>query len=219
MKKQIIFFLGLTMLTAMVAVVYASEKGSYSDSLSGSMNNDTKGSVNSLHHMATAQIKGTQPGSDISGSAEFTETQNGLRVHAHIQGVSGSGKHGFHIHENGSCDNSGKAAGGHYNPKEVKHGYLPDDGLKGAHAGDMGNIVIDQKGEGKLTVDLPGLSLLGKNNVLGRAVILHEKEDDFGQPTGNAGSRIGCGVIEAVAMSMTTESQEPKGSMQNKGSY
>ena len=195
MKKQIIFFLGLTMLTAMVAVVYASEKGSYSDSLSGSMNNDTKGSVNSLHHMATAQIKGTQPGSDISGSAEFTETQNGLRVHAHIQGVSGSGKHGFHIHEYGSCDDSGKAAGGHYNPKEVQHGYLPKDGLDSAHAGDMGNIEIDDQGNGTLSVELPGLSIASVKNIAGRAVILHEKEDDFGQPTGNAGGRIACGAI------------------------
>jgi Cu-Zn family superoxide dismutase len=29
-------------------------------------------------------------------------------------------------------------------------------------------------------------------------VILHEKEDDFGQPTGNAGGRIGCGVIHST---------------------
>jgi Cu-Zn family superoxide dismutase len=29
----------------------------------------------------------------------------------------------------------------------------------------------------------------------GRAIILHEKMDDFSQPTGNAGGRIGCGTI------------------------
>ncbi|MBI3323135.1 MAG: superoxide dismutase family protein, partial [Candidatus Omnitrophica bacterium] len=32
----------------------------------------------------------------------------------------------------------------------------------------------------------------------GRSLILHEKVDDFGQPLGNAGGRIGCGVIRIV---------------------
>ena len=34
--------------------------------------------------------------------------------------------------------------------------------------------------------------------VAGRAFILHEKQDDFGQPTGNAGGRIGCGKIDTT---------------------
>jgi Cu-Zn family superoxide dismutase len=65
-----------------------------------------------------------------------------------------------------------------------------------AHAGDMGNIEIGENGSGTLIVFMPGLSLSqGEANVTGKAVILHEQEDDFGQPTGNAGGRIGCGVI------------------------
>ena len=44
-------------------------------------------------------------------------------------------------------------------------------------------------------VTLPAASLTGKNAILGRGVILHEKPDDFSQPTGNAGGRIACGVI------------------------
>ncbi|MBI2167628.1 MAG: superoxide dismutase family protein, partial [Candidatus Omnitrophica bacterium] len=44
---------------------------------------------------------------------------------------------------------------------------------------------------------VPGLTLKeGEYAVAGRALILHEKEDDFGQPTGNAGGRIACGVIQ-----------------------
>ena len=34
-----------------------------------------------------------------------------------------------------------------------------------------------------------------KNPILGRAMIVHAKEDDGGQPTGNAGGRIAQGVI------------------------
>jgi Cu-Zn family superoxide dismutase len=34
-------------------------------------------------------------------------------------------------------------------------------------------------------------------NILGKAIIVHGGVDDFTtQPTGNAGSRIGCGVVK-----------------------
>ena len=58
------------------------------------------------------------------------------------------------------------------------------------------NFLIDENGNGILEVTLPGISVGGKGyHIGGRAVILHAKEDDFGQPTGNAGSRVACGVI------------------------
>jgi Cu-Zn family superoxide dismutase len=34
-----------------------------------------------------------------------------------------------------------------------------------------------------------------KNPILGRGVIVHAKLDDGGQPVGNAGARVACGVI------------------------
>ena len=78
----------------------------------------------------------------------------------------------------------------------TQHGLLPKDGHDNAHTGDMGNIEIDESGNGTLVIFLPGLSLTeAQKNIAGKAVILHSKEDDFGQPTGNAGSRIGCGQI------------------------
>ena len=64
-----------------------------------------------------------------------------------------------------------------------------------AHSGDMGNIDIAEDGTGKLELTLPEVSL---NDISGLAVILHEKVDDFGQPTGNAGGRIGCGIITPI---------------------
>ncbi len=144
---------------------------------------------------ATADIKGTTDGSPVSGTLRLQETPEGLKVNASLKGVS-PGLHGFHIHENGACTEEGKAAGGHFNPDQVDHGFLSHDGFSHAHAGDLGNMNIGADGTGELEVVLPGLNLTeGKYNVSGKAVILHEKEDDFGQPTGNAGGRIGCGVI------------------------
>ena len=145
----------------------------------------------------TARIKGTKPDSPLSGTATFTPAGDGLRVSVQVKHAP-PGTHGIHIHEHGSCDDSGNAAGGHYNPDGSHHGFLPKDHFTGAHAGDFGNIKVGPNGTGHLTLTLPGLTLGGKSHdVLGHAVILHEKADDFGQPTGNAGARIGCGVITA----------------------
>ncbi len=144
---------------------------------------------------AAAEIKGTEPGSKISGTIIFQEKKGGLQVTTKISGAP-AGLHGFHIHENGSCGDKGNAAGGHFNPDGVKHGLLRKDGFASAHAGDLGNVKIKANGKGGLKRFLPGLTLAdGKYAVAGKSVILHEKQDDFGQPTGNAGGRIGCGVI------------------------
>lgn len=144
---------------------------------------------------ATVEIKPTKDGSLVRGTIRLEETAAGLKVNVEVQGVS-PGKHGFHFHEAGACGDEGKAAGGHFNPEHAVHGLLLKDGFSGAHAGDLGNIEVGADGTGKLETTLPGLSLsAGEHNIAGKSVILHEKEDDFGQPTGNAGGRIGCGVI------------------------
>ncbi len=145
---------------------------------------------------AEAVLKGTAETSPISGKVSFEDANGEMTVTAEVSGAP-AGKHGFHIHENGSCDEAGKAAGGHFNPNKVKHGLLSKDGFTGAHAGDLGNIEIGADGTGKLVTSVGGLTLGdGKYGITGKSVILHEKEDNFGQPTGNAGGRIACGVIE-----------------------
>jgi Cu-Zn family superoxide dismutase len=147
----------------------------------------------------TAEIDGTAEGSDIEGKLFFEDTDKGLRVTGSIENVP-TGEHGFHIHEFGSCDNDGKAAGDHFNPDRKPHGHAIKDGLAKAHAGDMGNLVADQQGLAKIDVLIPNVTLnSGKYDVAGRAVIVHEKKDDFGQPLGNAGGRIACGPIVLVA--------------------
>ncbi|MBI4430985.1 MAG: superoxide dismutase family protein [Candidatus Omnitrophica bacterium] len=149
--------------------------------------------------VVVSHLKPTQEGSSISGKVTFTEMAEGLKIDAEVSGVS-PGRHGFHIHEKGDCSDAGNAAGGHFNPDSVPHGDLVQDGFVHAHAGDLGNIEIDASGNGKLGKLITGLTLNeGKYGVAGRSVILHEKEDDFGQPTGNAGGRIACGVIPEKA--------------------
>jgi superoxide dismutase, Cu-Zn family len=148
-------------------------------------------------HAATgaAKIKGTADGSKLSGTVTVEDTDKGLRVRAALTGVP-AGEHGFHIHEFGSCEDAAKAAGSHYNPHGAPHGLATKVGVKKAHAGDLGNITADKSGAAAIEALLPKLAVAsGKHPVAGRAVVIHEKADDFGQPVGNAGGRIGCGVI------------------------
>ena len=145
---------------------------------------------------ATATIYSTADKTKQLGSVVFVQRDGKLNILAEVKGIT-PGKHGVHIHEKGSCEETGNAAGSHFNPHHTPHGFLPKDGEQAAHVGDMGNIEAGADGSGTLQIDLPEVYLEGeKNNVLGLTVILHEKEDDFGQPTGNAGGRIGCGIIE-----------------------
>lgn len=145
---------------------------------------------------ARAVLGGTVPDSPITGTAEFTRFPGGIAVKIQVQNAP-AGNHGIHIHETGSCDQAGQAAGGHFNPDTLPHGNLIADGLTKAHAGDLGNIEVLPDGTGTLEAEVKGLTLDQTHyGILGRSVILHEKLDDFGQPTGNAGGRIACGLIE-----------------------
>lgn len=145
-----------------------------------------------------AVIAPTTKDSKVNGTVTFEETKDGLQVHAILHGLT-PGKHGFHVHEFGALGNEGNDAGGHYNPNHTKHGFLLADGFKKAHAGDFGNIEADEQGNAELGLFVPGLFLNGeKYSVAGRAMIVHEKQDDFSQPTGNAGARIAGGIITII---------------------
>jgi Cu-Zn family superoxide dismutase len=100
-----------------------------------------------------------------------------------------------HLHESGDCSAPDfKSAGDHFNPDAVAHG-APGSAVH--HPGDFGNLTADAKGYGKLELTSKVLTLTpGKYCVIGKAVIVHDKPDDFGQPTGNAGGRVGCGVVQ-----------------------
>lgn len=130
------------------------------------------------------------------GLIHFTKSGDKIKVEAMLEGLK-PGPHGFHIHEKGDCSAPDfSSAGGHFNPTQKPHGGI-DSTEK--HGGDMGNIIADAKGKAKLSLELSGLTMGGTDGILGKAVIVHENADDFKtQPTGNAGGRIACGVIQAL---------------------
>jgi Cu-Zn family superoxide dismutase len=130
------------------------------------------------------------------GTATFTEVPGGVKVTVEVAGAP-PGKVATHVHETADCSApDAKSAGGHFNPAAKPHGLPPDPAR---HLGDLGNIEIKPDGTGRTEIVVPGASL-GEgdpSSYLGRAIIVHDKQDDGGQPAGNAGGRIGCGVIRA----------------------
>lgn len=132
-------------------------------------------------------------GSSVSGVVRFEAIEGGVHVVADISGLT-PGKHGIHIHEYGDCSSDdGSSAGGHFNPNGMPHG-MPTSEQR--HVGDLGNIEADKDGKAHLDYVDAMISFSGKNSIVGRGVIVHEKEDDLKtQPTGAAGARIACGVI------------------------
>lgn len=139
-----------------------------------------------------------QAGGTIQGEVRFTGNGEGVTIMAHIEGAP-PGPHGLHVHETGDCSAADfTSAGGHFNPTDAPHG-APTDMER--HAGDLGNVQVGGDGSAHVEMTSDMLSVGdGANSVVGRAVILHEKADDFvTQPTGAAGGRIACGVVELQA--------------------
>jgi Cu/Zn superoxide dismutase len=80
----------------------------------------------------------------------------------------------------------------------MTHGLLKS---KERHYGDLGNVLTED-GRIFVVIEQLNLSFEGKNSVLNRSVVLHERLDDGGlgtDPTsktaGNSGGRIACGTI------------------------
>ncbi len=153
--------------------------------------------------MMAAAILRNAEGAEV-GVAKFTQEGDVVTLMAEVGGVERDGLHGFHVHEVGECvPPDFKAAGGHFNPAGTEHGCPPNPER---HAGDFGNIEIAQgmgvlKGESQLVTVAEG-----PHSVIGRAVILHAGTDDcVGQPTGDAGSRLACGVVKTGGVELGAE--------------
>lgn len=145
---------------------------------------------------AKAPLKSAD-GKDV-GSVTLTQTPSGVLLAVSVKGLA-AGEHAFHVHAVGKCEPPFTTAGGHFNPGSKKHGLMA---AEGHHAGDMPNLHIPASGE--LTVEVVNAAITlekGKPNSVfdtdGSAVIIHAGKDDYKtDPTGDAGGRIACGVIE-----------------------
>ncbi|OFV98034.1 MAG: hypothetical protein A3F68_04385 [Acidobacteria bacterium RIFCSPLOWO2_12_FULL_54_10] len=142
---------------------------------------------------ASVELAATQ-GNNVTGTVKFTEDMGAVHVEYHVTGLA-AGKHGFHIHETGDCSApDGASAGGHFNPDGKAHG-APDAAEH--HVGDLGNIEAGADGMAMGDIHSSSLAFEGPNSFVGKAVIVHGGEDDVTtQPTGNAGPRLACGVIQ-----------------------
>lgn len=135
------------------------------------------------------------------GQVVITETRHGAVFTPALTGLA-PGLHGFHVHENPSCDAkagadgkpvAGLGAGGHYDPAGTKkHGFPWSDD---AHLGDLPALYVDPEGKAANPVLAPRLKLA---DVKGRALMIHAGGDnhaDHPAPLGGGGARVACGVI------------------------
>lgn len=156
----------------------------------------TLASCETKEKVATATIE-AKSGSNVSGNVSFTEKNGKVFMKAEIKGLT-PGSHAIHIHEKGDCSSDdGKSAGGHWNPTEDNHGKWKHGEF---HSGDIGNLQADENGNATIEKE-SDFWCIGcdddNKNILGHAIIVHAKADDFtSQPSGAAGTRVGCGEIK-----------------------
>ncbi|HEX5789131.1 MAG TPA: superoxide dismutase family protein [Woeseiaceae bacterium] len=152
---------------------------------------------------AAAELRAASD-SNVAGTLEFIQDGDTLRIEGEITGLA-PGQHGLHVHEFGDCSApDASSAGEHFAPRSSEHG-APTDPTDERHAGDLGNIVAGEGGRAKVTVVADSLTLQGGESIVGRAIVVHADADDLEtQPSGNSGSRVGCGVIERQATGTAT---------------
>ncbi|MDI1450366.1 superoxide dismutase family protein [Polyangium sp. 6x1] len=143
---------------------------------------------------ATAEIT-PSAGQTVTGTAVFSEENGLVGLRLHLNGLP-PGVHAVHIHEMPDCGMDGNNAMGHWNPTNEAHG---EWGRPPFHRGDIGNVEADMMGLASLyfRTNLWTLGDESSTDVVNHAFMVHAAPDDFKtQPTGNAGARIGCGVIK-----------------------
>ena len=146
--------------------------------------------------MATAALKPTK-GNKTIGEATFEQVGDKVKVVVFVQGLKPGQEHGLHIHEVGDCSSGdGMSAKGHFNPYGKPHGR---PGIAERHAGDLPALKANKRGRANVQVEMDIITVTpGPASIIGRSVIVHAGPDDYKtQPTGNAGARLACGVIQA----------------------
>ena len=145
--------------------------------------------------VATAALQPTK-GNKAFGEATFEQVGDKVHVIVNVQGLKPGQEHGFHIHEAGDCSSGdGMSTKGHFNPQAKPHAHYS---TPERHTGDMPALQADANGNARLDTTLDVMTVTdGPNSVVGKGLIVHAAPDDYKtQPTGNAGARIACAVIQ-----------------------
>lgn len=154
---------------------------------------------NNQCNFAVAQIKGGPLAPELRGYVYFWDVPGGTQVMVTVSGLppyqpardnqAPIGPHGFHLHQFGDCtvgdpQNPFQAAGDHWNPDGQPHGN---------HAGDF-PVLFSNRGCAEMSFFTNRFQV---RDIIGKAVVIHQNPDDYrSQPAGNAGKRLGCGVIK-----------------------
>ena len=170
--------------------------------------------VSILNHnvpFAVAQIKGNTDYPQLFGMISFCSTPfGGILISAElyglpdnpivkknsseavikksyaVSGIRSSNFFGMHIHETGDCTQPFDKTGSHFNPANVPH---PE------HAGDLPPL-FSSNGYAWTSFYT---GRLRPEDIIGRSIVIHSMRDDFtSQPAGDSGTKIGCGVIQAI---------------------
>ena len=140
-----------------------------------------------------------------AGVLRMEALDHGTTVAGSFTGLA-PGKHGLHVHEFGDATDGCASTGPHFNPFRTNHGAPWDENR---HAGDLGNVNVTEDGTCLVNITDRQIPLEGPNNIIGRAFVVHELEDDLGRgdnsepgvqgktslTTGNAGARLACGIV------------------------
>jgi superoxide dismutase, Cu-Zn family len=192
MKRWLVLGLILSVMFVLAACGSGNEEGTTENEP------ETTGEEQSKEPMETIKVSMKNQDDEEIGTAELKEHDGATMISLDVSDLP-EGEHGFHIHENGSCEAPDfKSAGGHYNPEDVDHGTESDNG---PHAGDMENIEVAEDGtiQTEMMNDKVTLKAGEENSLLkegGTALVIHAGADDMeSQPSGDAGDRIACGVI------------------------
>lgn len=132
----------------------------------------------------------------LLATASAVQAGDRLRVRIDAAGLA-PGSYGAHIHAVGRCDPPGfDSAGPHWNPTDREHG---TQNPRGAHLGDLPNLLVGADGGGSFEVTVSGTLGGGPRALLdadGAAMVIHAAPDDYRtDPSGNSGARIACGVL------------------------
>lgn len=136
-------------------------------------------------------IRGGGENPRLRGVADFYPAEDGVWIAVRVWGLPRDGFFALHIHEGGVCTGAGfPKTGGHWNPTGAMH---PD------HAGDLPPLLAS--GGQARTLFWTGRFRLSE--AMGKTLVIHGGSDDFHtQPSGNAGVKIACGVIDPVGRGM-----------------